>query len=127
MRLENPVRTRGVVGAGHDRLPPGLTTAAISGVSAATATRPICAPPPVAHMDDHRHAGDVGSGFPGRRVEAMRAGISTKSGLVIGLGVRQCENSPEIRGIGAIRGVYMGCQSRGKPISQPRCLCGTNA
>src|SRR5882757_3801775 len=65
-----------------------LTAAAISGVSVATATRPILA------ASARRRTWTIigspaisSSGLPGRRVAAMRAGISTKVRVsVIGIG-----------------------------------------
>ena len=57
------------------------------------------------------------SGLPGRRLDAMRAGISTKVRFVV-IGTGAKETPGELVGIVEIRRVYTGCQSTGKPISQ---------
>jgi hypothetical protein len=59
--------------------------------------------------------------LPGRRVAAMRAGISTKMrGSVIGTrSAGSEEQAGNNRGLAESRGVYTGCQRPGKPISQP--------
>src|SRR5215470_10929343 len=95
--------------------PPWLLTAsAISGVSVATATRPILAS--LARRSTWTIIGTPAmsrSGLPGRRVAAIRAGISTR------LRVSIIRTRLKLRGIGGVKiaAVYTGCQGTGKPIS----------
>lgn len=65
-------------------------------------------------------------GFPGRRVAAMRAGISTKVRLLV-IGVEGRSGGrfdEEMTGVLKDSPVYTGCQKAGKPLSQRRYLCG---
>ena len=79
-RLVDAVGAGGMIGAGHHRLAAsglhgGRDLGRIGG-DHHPADPGLLGPPQ--HVDDHRQAADVGSGLPGRRVAAMRAGISTR-------------------------------------------------
>ncbi len=116
-RRSGPSRTGDRVRVITASPPWDLTAAAISGVSVATATRPICA------ASARRSTWTIigrpamsSSGLPGRRVAAMRAGISTKVRVsVIGeRGQRRLENRPEIMGIGGKSGRLYGLPEHGQ-------------
>src|SRR3954469_11217013 len=94
-----------------------VTTAAISGVSVATATRPILAAS--ARRSTWTIIGSPAissSGLPGRRVDAMRAGMSTRVRLsVIGReGSGTGSNADEMPGIGGKFGRLYGLPQRGQ-------------
>src|SRR5579872_867230 len=103
-----------------------VTAATMSAVSVATTTRPIFASS--ARRITCTIIGNPAmsfSGFPGSRVDAMRAGIST-SVLAAGMslatpskfGMRTRQKGEGLGGFPEILPGYTGCQSRGKPLSR---------
>ena len=100
--------------------PAAFTASAMSGVSVATATRPISAS--LARRSTWTIIGRPpisSSGLPGRRVAAMRAGMSTRCGFRSSArGLEASENRPEIIGW-AQSGAFIRVARAGKPISQP--------
>src|SRR5580704_1293879 len=93
--------------------PWAVTTAAISGVSVATATRPISAS--FARRSTCTIMGAPAmsiSGLPGRREDAMRAGISTK---VRGSDIRtRLENLSELLGVVVTQAHIYGLPEHGQ-------------
>src|ERR1700759_3400218 len=108
-------------------LPPcAVTAAAVSAEWFAPAPRQLRALPPRRSTWTIIGVPAMSSnGLPGRRVEAMRAGISTKVRcLLIGTGLKK---PSKLVGVAGIRRVYTGCQSTGKPISQAVSGCAAIA
>src|SRR5260221_4848147 len=62
------------------------------------------------------------SGFPGRRVAAIREGISTRVRVSV-MEARGSERQITEEMTGVFKGsrVYTGCQKAGKPLSRSRC------
>src|ERR1700731_1871246 len=107
--------------------PWAVTTAAISGVSVATATRPICAAS--ARRSTWTIIGSPAissSGLPGRRVAAMRAGISTRVrvsviGMRSGPGSQRAGNDGDRRIVGAFIRVARARANRYLILARVRC------
>src|SRR5918994_4341374 len=108
--------------------PPWATTpTAMSGVSGATATRPI--PAASARRSTWTIIGRPAmsnSGLPGSRLAAMRAGISTRvRGSVTGF--RPGSNDQELVGIGGKSGRLYGLPEHGQTDISSSLGCGAKA
>ena len=110
-RLENAVRARCVIGAGHQRATAGFFHAGGDRLSTvATTTGPSCRLRPPHDMDDHRLARDVGKRFAGQPGRGHAGGDENEN-------VGHCCLSAPVFGSANVAGcVYTGCQRRGKPV-----------
>ena len=126
-RRVDPVRAGRVVGRssprGRRRASPRRRSRRVS-VATTTPADPA-ASRPAQHLHDHRHAAISASGLPGRRVEAMRAGISTKVGF--------CSSGEVARKtqanwwVLANTSALYGLPDTGKPMCRPFSGCAAKA